>query len=155
MLAAALSYARRGWPVFPCRPRGKEPLTAHGFKDATTDPATIRSWWQRWPDANVALATGRVSGLVVLDVDMDKGGLDSLRTLVDRFAGGELPEGPAVQTGGGGYHLYFAYPAAPVPCSAGKAGPGLDLRGDGGYVIAPPSVHPSGGRYTWGILRWE
>ncbi len=61
-LAAALGYTRRGWRVFPCKPGGKTPLTPHGFQDATTDEATIRGWWEQWPDANIAIATGSVSG---------------------------------------------------------------------------------------------
>lgn len=143
LLQAALSYAARSWPVLPLRPRGKEPLTAHGFKDATTDPATIRSWWQRWPDANIGLATGRSSGVVVLDVDPRHGGDESLLNLPP------LPESVESLTGGGGRHIYFHSPGFEVRCRSSALGPGLDLKGDGGYVLLPPSVHPSGGRYEW------
>ena len=143
LLQAALSYAVQGWPVFPCRPRGKEPAVAGGFKSATTDPATIRHWWQRWPDANIGLATGRLSGVVVLDVDPRHGGDESLLSLP------QLTETVEVITGGGGRHIYFHSPGFEVRCRSSALGPGLDLKGDGGYVLLPPSVHPSGGRYEW------
>jgi hypothetical protein len=139
LLAAALVYAARGWPVFPVN--GKEPLTARGFKDASLDPAGIRAWFDCYPEAGVAIATGAVSGLVVLDEDTPHGGGGSLAQL------SRLPETYTVLTGGGGKHYYFAHPGEPVPCSAGKLGPGLDVRGDGGYVVAPPSVHASGRPY--------
>src|SRR5262245_49991368 len=92
-LSAALSYAARGWPVFPCRPRAKEPLTQHGCKDATTDPHQITQWWTRWPEANIGIATGMASRIIVIDVDVDteKGidGEETLRTLEAQH--GELP----------------------------------------------------------------
>ena len=148
---AALRYAARGWPVFPLRPRGKEPLTEHGVKDATCDTATIVAWWRRWPDANVGIATGAPSGLVVLDVDEPKGGAHTLAVL-------EAGHAPALITleaeTGAGCHLYFrADQAARFGCSAkhlqDRYGPGLDLRGTGGYMVAPPSLHPSGRHYRW------
>lgn len=140
---AALAYARRGWHVLPCRPRGKEPLTPHGCKDATTDEQTIRSWWQRWPAANVAIATGRASGICVLDVDPRAGGDETLAALE------RLPPTVEALTGGGGRHLYFRHPGGHVKSAARALGPGLDVKADGGYVIAPPSVHPSGAEYAW------
>lgn len=162
-LAAALSYAARGWPVFPvhsirrqgtqctcgrrdCGSPGKHPRTENGLKDATTDERTIRGWWQRWPDAGVAIATGR--GLVVVDIDVHKGGDDSY---VDaRRALGDVPDTVEVITGSGGRHVYLSAPeGVAVRCSAGQLGPGLDVRGDGGYVVAPPSLHASGRRYQW------
>jgi hypothetical protein len=121
---------------------------ATGLKAATTDRLAITAWWQRWPGANVAIRTGAVSGLVVIDVDPPHGGGASLDALVQRH--GALPEGRAVRTGSGGAHLYLAHPGGRVANSAGtKLGPGIDVRCDGGYVIAPPSRHPSGGSYTW------
>ncbi|MHB8419130.1 MAG: bifunctional DNA primase/polymerase [Myxococcales bacterium] len=135
---AALALAYRGARVLPLRPAGKLPLTAHGCRDATSDAAAVRAWWQRWPGANVGLATG--GGLLVVDVDPRHGGAESL-------AG--LPELPATReslTGGGGRHLFYRGQAR---CSAGRLGPGLDVRGEGGYVVAPPSVHPSGAFYRW------
>ncbi len=135
----ALAYAKMSIPVFPCKPGGKEPLTRNGFKDATTDPDRIRAWWSRWPDANIAMPTGKRSGLVVVDVDPKHGGYDSLAELHE--AGHELPLTATIKTGGGGVHHYFNYPGGvEIRNSAGKLGPGLDIRGEGGYVIVPPSV---------------
>lgn len=143
MLNDALCYASRGWPIFPCRRRGKEPLVSGGFKAATTDPATVRAWWRRWPDANIGLATGRPSGVVVLDVDPRNGGDEALLALPP------LPATVECLTGGGGRHVYFRWPGFEVRCRSNAFGPGLDMKGDGGYVLLPPSVHPSGRRYEW------
>ncbi|MDT7944577.1 MAG: bifunctional DNA primase/polymerase [Dehalococcoidia bacterium] len=150
LVAAATTYAAKGWAVFPLRPCGKEPLTAHGFRDATTDPEAIAEWWRRWPEANVAIATGSPSGVVVLDVDPRNGGDESLRDLEARH--GPLPDTPSVITGGGGQHYYFALPPG-ATIRTRKVAPGLDLKGAGGYVVAPPSVHPSGQRYEWELGR--
>jgi hypothetical protein len=161
-LAAALSYADRGWAVFPCnepvasgcschRPGcaspAKHPRTIHGLRDASTDPERIARWWRRWPTANIGVQTGATSGLVVLDVDPDHEGLRTLADLQRQH--GPLPPSPAVRTGGGGRHYWFAHPGQAVRNSAGRLGSGLDIRGDGGYVIAPPSRHITGGRYVW------
>ncbi len=142
LLDGALALAGRGWPVFPCR--GQVPRTRNGLKDATTDPGMIAGWWEQWPDADVAVACG--AGLLVLDVDPRHGGDQSLAEL--EAVHGELPETEEVATGGGGRHLYFAVGQA-VRNSVGKVGAGLDIRGDGGYVICPPSIHASGTTYEW------
>lgn len=136
LLEAALEYAARGWHVFPCKPGEKTPATAHGFKDATTDEATIRAWWGRMPNANVAIATGRISGIVVVDIDPRHGGDIEWQILVAQ--NGE-PETLKVQTPSGGTHLYFACPEAGFPSKVAIR-PGIDTRGDGGYVLAPPSM---------------
>ncbi|MGD0290114.1 MAG: bifunctional DNA primase/polymerase [Candidatus Binataceae bacterium] len=151
MLRAALAYAERfGFAVFPCKPCGKEPLTPHGFKDATNGPAQIDASWKRWPSANVSIATGAASGVVVLDVDPRHGGDETLAAL--EAGHGKLPDAPTVLTGGGGLHQYFKHPGDVIHNSAGTAlGPGLDIRGDGGYVIAPPSIHPNGKEYLWEV----
>jgi putative DNA primase/helicase len=149
-LAAAASYAARGWAVFPLRPHGKEPLTPHGYQDGSTDPETIAGWWREWPGANIGVATGSPSGMAVLDVDPRHGGDESLRDLEARY--GPLPDTPTVLTGGGGQHYYFALPQG-VTVRTRKVAPGLDLKGEGGYVVAPPSVHPSGRRYEWELGR--
>lgn len=140
LLSAALEYAARGWPVFPCVERGKEPATAHGFKDATTDARTIRAWWKARPLANVGIATGARS-FDVLDVD----GLEGESSLAALLAlHGPLPRTTEVQTGRG-RQLLFA--PSGFPSKAAVLGSGLDTRGAGGYVIAPPSIHPNGARY--------
>ncbi len=158
--AAALAYARRGWAVLPCHnpPSGgcscanpcctspaKHPRTRRGLHDATTELGAVRRWWRRWPEANVGVRTGAISGLVVLDVDPDHGGEASLGELVDAYE--DLPATLEVRTGGGGRHLYFAHPGGRVANSAGVLGLGLDVRDDGGYILAPPSAHASGASY--------
>lgn len=158
---AALAYAAEfGWAVMPlhtptvegcscrqasCESVGKHPRTMNGLKGATTDAEQIRAWWRIWPDANVGIATGATSGLVVVDVDGPEGeaALDAL---------GGVPLTPTVLTGKG-RHLYFLHPGGEVRNSAGRLGAKVDTRGDGGYVVAPPSVHASGARYTWDRAR--
>jgi hypothetical protein len=160
LLLAALEFAEQGYRVIPlhtpsgescscgkpdCASVGKHPRTAHGLQDATSDPATIRQWWKRWPDANVGKTTGPESGILVLDVD-GKEGEASLIALAKR--GFILPDSYSVRTGSGGQHHYFLYPdGANVRNSQSKLAPGLDIRGAGGYVDAPPSMHKSGRRY--------
>lgn len=147
MLRHALAYARRGLFIFPCRPCDKIPATEHGCLDATTDPTLIEEWWSRNPDYNIAIATGAHSGAFILDVDGD-GGEHSLRHLEERH--GPLPPTVEVITGKG-RHVYFDWPGRTVRNSAGKIGSGLDIRGDGGYGVAPPSVHPSGRPYAFSV----
>lgn len=165
-LDIALGYAARGWAVFPlyeptptgcscvradCGKPGKHPRTPDGLTSATRDPETIRGWWQRWPKASIGLATGRVSGVVVVDVDPKDGGADRLDVMEQTH--GSLTGTLTAWTGGGGVHLFFQCPAEGFPCSVGKnggpLGPGLDVRGDGGYVVAAPSLHASGKHYEW------
>ena len=149
LLAAALQYAARGWHVLPLRPAGKQPLTRHGCQEATADAAAIVAWWRRWPQANVGIACGP-SGLVVIDLDRDKGGLEAWADLRRRYAFDDATV--MALTGGGGMHLYYRAPAdLPIGNSAGRLGPGIDVRGSGGYVVAPPSRHPSGRPYTWDV----
>ena len=138
-LDAALEYAGRGWAVFPLKPGGKTPLTPHGFKDATTDVERIRAWWEQHPIANIGLCTGKASGVVVLDVDRHgKGdGEMSLQELQREF--GRLPPTCEVLTPNGGRHFYFAHSNGAVKGRNGLR-PGIDLKAEGGYVVAPPSV---------------
>ena len=146
LLKAALSYVRRGIPVFPCEPGGKRPLTYNGFWEATTDMRRIKAWWDRWPAANVGVPTGKRSGLLVLDIDLRDGGPESLIAL--ERENGPLPRTARARTGGGGVHVFFRYPAEKeVRNSAGWLGPGLDVRGEGGYVVVPPSR-------TQGVYEW-
>lgn len=119
----AAAYAAKGWPVFPCRRSGKEPVTAHGYKDATCDDKQVGAWWPRGAMKNVAIATGERSGLVVLDVDPRNGGSETLLDLETEH--GPLPPTPHVLTGGGGSHYYFAHPGGQVPSRA--LGPGLEI----------------------------
>ena len=156
MLTAALAYAARGWRVLPlhtprpgcgcsclsggCASPGKHPRTRHGVHDATTDEETIRRWWTRWPDANIGVATGE--GLLVLDVDPRNGGDASLAAVEEEH---DWIRTLTARTGSGGLHLYLT---GDLPSRAGLL-PGIDLKGRGGYIVAPPSRHACGGRYQW------
>jgi putative DNA primase/helicase len=156
------SYAALGWKVFPCHGvakdkctcgrldcghPGKHPATDHGFKDSTGDVGRIQAWWSDLPFANIAIATGVISGIVVLDVDPRSGGAESLADL--RKLHGELSSTVSALTGGDGQHYYFAHPGGQVISRTFR--PGLDLKADGGYVIAPPSTHLSRKRYEWEV----
>ena len=136
---AALEYARRGLPVFPCIPRGKNPLTDHGYLDATTDADQVEEWWRRHPRANIGGVPGG-AGLLVLDVDGPEG---------ERAAQGlgVLAEPTLTVQTARGLHLYYLHPGGHV--GNRRLAAGLDVRADGGYVLLPPSLHPSGARYTW------
>jgi hypothetical protein len=144
--AAALRLAEQFlWHVFPVEPRGKKPVTEHGLLDATTDVARIKSFWWAHPHHNVAVRCGVQSGLVVLDVDGQEG-IASLRALEEKY--GSLPQTLSVVTPRGGQHFYFGHPGSgEIHNTAGYPGPGLDIRGDGGYVLVPPSAGPSGRCY--------
>ncbi len=144
---AALSYLSRGWSVIPIRERAKRPAIAWKmYQTKYVSEKTLHAWYRRSPNYNVGIVTGALSGLVVLDVDPRHGGKESLRELEREH--GPLPETPESITGAGGRHLYFAHPDGVVH-SRTNIEPGLDLRGDGGCIVAPPSVHPSGKRYRW------
>ncbi len=157
VLEAALTYIKSDWHVIPlhsvvargcscgktaCKSPGKHPRTKNGLKDASTDEDRIRSWWKRWPDANVGIVTGAISGIWVLDIDPRNGGDVSLEGLGDVRADVEQ------ETGGRGSHLVFEHNGTPIPTKNGVL-PGIDVKGDGGYIVAPPSNHISGGAYTW------
>jgi Bifunctional DNA primase/polymerase, N-terminal len=157
-------YVRRGWCVLPlwwptstcgcacglpdCDSAGKHPiptLVPHGLRDATDRDHVADAWWRLYPRANVGIRTGADSGLVVLDVDRKAGRL-TLRGLVAHY--GRF-DARWARTGSGGWHAYFAHPGIAVSNSAGRIGIGLDVRGDGGYVVAPPSRHRSRRSYQW------
>lgn len=164
-LEAALVYTALGWPVIPlhhftgngcscskganCKSIGKHPRVQRGLHDATTDLAQIRKWWRQWPHANVGIVTGYAVGLGALDIDPRHGGAESLRDLEAEY--GALPETLCVETGGGGEHRYFAPPDASVT-SKSNLRAGIDRKSEGGYIVAPPSLHASGGRYRWATL---
>lgn len=160
LVEVALRYGQHGWPVLPlhtpggrgcscsaseCGSPGKHPRTSRGVHEASTDPARIRVWWARWPRANIGVATGAASGLIVLDVDLPDGP-DNLAELEERH--GSLPATCEQRTGSGGRQLLFAHPGTPVANRAGMV-PGIDVRADGGYIVVPPSIHASRGRYQW------
>jgi len=134
---AAREYGRREWPIFPCRPRAKEPLTPHGYHDATTDEDRIAAWWRATPDANIGLHPAG-AGLLVIDVDGSVGE-ESARRL------GLFSEPTMTVATPRGSHLYFRHPGGTI--GNRQLAPGLDVRADAGYVLLPPSVHPSGDRY--------
>ena len=147
----ALYYASLGLAVFPLKPQGKAPLTEHGCKDATWEETQIERWWARWPSAGIGIATGEASGgllVIDLDVDEDKGidGRESLRRW--EMAHGPLPGNTWLSiTGRGGYHYFYQVNRE----TKNRAGlyEGVDVRGDGGYIVAPPSIHPNGRAYEW------
>jgi len=143
---AALEYAARGWPVRPLVPRGKVPLVRHGLKDASADPAQVEQWWRRWPAANIGVVTGPASGLLVVDLDGDEG----LGSWARLEAAHDSVITLEAETGGGGVHLLLRYPAGvELGNTAGRLGDGIDTRGRGGYIVAPPSIHPNGRAYSW------
>lgn len=147
---AALDYAKRGLAVFPLAEREKAPCIAGGFKNATTDPEQIIQFWRHRPNANIGIATGGMSGgLVVVDCDYDEmRGEDGMRTVRSwEAANGEFPDGACVSTPRGGEHIYLLSDE-PFDCSVNSED-GVDIRADGGYVVAPPSIHPNGGMYEW------
>jgi hypothetical protein len=181
-LRIALEHAARGRRVFPCDPQNKRPSISkrdggNGFKDATTDPATIRQWWARYPTAIVGMPTGARTGVFVVDVDVKEGkvGEDTLAQIQQVF--GRLPDTIETMTATGGRHLFFRHPrdGREVPNKAGRLGsgqevwgrdgypavpfqrapngqlivPDVDIRGDGGYVILPGSVMLDGSGYVW------
>ena len=146
----ALEYAGMGLAVFPLRARNKTPATKNGCKDATTDQKQIAAWWDRWPDANIGIATGSVSGgLVVIDLDRDEEkGFDGYEVLREwEKQHGQLPDTCQSITGRGGYHLL--YRDTVEHRNAQAVYEGVDIRGEGGYIVAPPSIHPNGHAYEW------
>jgi hypothetical protein len=148
---AALAYAERfGYAVHPLKPGAKTPITAHGFKDANKEPDQIRTWWTRHPQANIGLATGAISGISVLDVDVKDGAGGNITLAALLAERGEDLDGHVCQTTwSGGRQYFFAYdPRARqgVDCY----GRGLDGRNDGGYCVAPPSL-VNGRPYVWSV----
>lgn len=174
LLLVALTYAKKfGWHVFPvwwikengecacptasrtrvagqCDRKGKHPITANGFKDATVDQTQIRTWWSKHPSANIGVATG-ASRLVLVDADRHHAGCDGVEELHHlEIKYGELPDGPIALTGGGGEHRVFARPVNFTgKLNSWPLAPGVDTRADGGYFVAPPSSHESGRHYEW------
>jgi len=147
LIDAALAYAAEGLPVFPCNAANKRPHVAGGFKAATTDAEQIRRWWSQWPGAMIGMPTGTRSGVWVLDIDDP--------ATFERACPVELPATRRGETGKG-YHLHFRYQDGIRSTQRGANAPwpipdlpGAEVRGEGGYVILPPSRHPSGRLYRW------
>jgi len=139
----ALDYAKQGLSVIPLKKASKKPcIEWEQYQEERAEEELIRSWWERWPEANLAIITGAISRIVVLDVDGTEGE-ESLKK--NRLA---VPITPTARTGGGGLHYYFKHPDRPCK-NFTKKYPGIDFRGDGGYVVAPPSLHSSGNHYQW------
>lgn len=154
-LKVALGYARRlGWRLIPILENEKRPAMNNWTEFATTDEALIAKWWTQFPDRGIGVVTGLGSGIFVLDVDVSDGkhGDDTLADLEATY--GKLPDTAQVITGSGGMHFYFRMPAGvTITNDAGRRlGPGLDVRGEGGQVLAPPTIHPNGRRYHWDAL---
>jgi hypothetical protein len=154
LVDAALYYVSIGWKVFPCVPGDKAPAVPSGFKAASRDEKTIRSWWERNPLCNIGLATGDASGISVVDLDSKNGvsGLDTVRHLTNGFG---IPDTLTQATPTGGSH--WLYTAQEHPACRVNLYPSVDIRGNGGYVLLAPSVHPNGGTYQWfpGRSPWE
>ncbi len=165
MLKNALAFAALGWRVLPlyeigpdgqctcgkeCKSPGKHPRTTTGVKGASTDQGDIRAWWSLHPQSNIGIATGAASDLLVLDIDTKEAhGVDGVGSWANLLAtNGAIPMTYAVQTGSGGRQIYFRYPkGSGITIGASVLAPGIDHRGEGGYVVAPPSNHASGGVY--------
>ena len=162
LLLAAISYAAKGWKVLPlhtpgsdgtcscmrsgCPYTGKHPRTEHGLLDATDNVEQVKTWWAWWPDANIGIATGSTSGIVVIDIDGDRGGTESWQEFQDMH--GRLET--LTSTTGAGLHLYFICPGVVALGSVSNGiGVGIDIKAEGGYVVAPPSLHRNGKRYQW------
>lgn len=161
MMRSALVYAERlGWAVFPvhsmhngrcscfkskCGSPGKHPRTINGLKEATKDRAIIIEWWTKWPNANIAVATGEISSFFALDIDLKTDGPASLEDMVSGY--GELPHTVEAVTGSGGSHYLFKHEQGIR--NLGGMESGIDVRGDGGYIVVTPSNHESGGTYQW------
>lgn len=147
MVDYALDYARCGIPVFPLIARDKKPLTEHGLKDACTDVAQIEQWWRKWRDANIGMPTGKASGRLAIDIDTKAGATYDM--LVVLSPTGKIPATMTAQTPSGGLHLVFRYPRdLEIRNSASKILPGIDVRGEGGYIVVAPSVTATG-QYEW------
>lgn len=163
-LKEAIKLASIGIPVFPlhspnkngecscgrpdCQSNGKHPRTLNGFKDATTDEKTITDLWTKWSDANIGICTGKASEILVIDIDIKHDGDKTLQELENEH--GKLPLTPKVISGGGGSHYYFKYPDNVDHIkSRSNIAQGIDVRADGGYIVAPPSWHASCNCYKW------
>lgn len=154
-------YSSKGWRVFrvhtilgngqcscgkyDCNRKGKHPVVKGWQSEATADPAKIKEWWNSGSDIlyNIGIACGEKSGITVVDIDEQHGGMATWQQICEKH---DIPDSYSVETGNGGFHIYFKYTPA-VPTKTDTLGKGIDTRNDGGYVIAPPSQHVSGNQY--------
>ena len=137
----AVKYLESGYSIFPVRPKGKEPLFSWGdFQTRRASKEEVEKWWGKYPEANIAIVTGQISGIIVLDVDGEEGKRS--------IEGLSIPETATAKTGGGGLHYIFKHPGVECKNFTRKL-PGIDFRGDGGYIVAPPSTHENGKKYEW------
>jgi len=143
---AALSYQKLGLSVIPIAPKDKRPLLSwEEYQTRTATEEEIKTWWAKWPDANVGIVTGGNSGVVVIDLDSEEA-KNKLKEMLPDY---DLMAVPRSRTGKG-WQLFFKHPGTSIQNRAGII-PGLDVRGDGGYVVAPPSIHPNGKVYKWQV----
>lgn len=142
LLQAALKYAELGWFIFPLKERSKEPLISDWPNKASCDPAQIKSWWSKWPNANIGLVCGK-SGIVVVDVDDTDKWLE-IQSILDRPEEASRTRTAKTQRG---FHTYYKANGVPIRC--GRLYDGIDIKGEGGYVVLPPSIHPKGHEYYW------
>jgi hypothetical protein len=148
-LQAALTYQQAGWSIVPAAIEGKRALVGwRHWQQATADPDQLRTWWRRRPKANLALVTGTISGVVVVDIDPRHHGDHALAELEQRH--GDLPWTAVVETPSGGVHVYLAHPGGRIANSASRIGLGIDVRGDGGLALLPPSRRADG-CYRWAL----
>lgn len=177
MAAHAKAYIRKGWQVVPlwwprstekidpqtgeltasavcschlgqkCTSVGKHPHSRHGSKNPLKTGLAVDLYWSKYPLCNIGIATGAASGIVVLDIDTDKGGLDSMRRLWSRYGAPKCT--PVSITGSGGRHIIFRHPGKGIVYNAVGYMPGIDVRADGGLIVVPPSLHGTGSRYAW------
>ena len=147
LLETALMYADKGWRVLPITENEKSPPLISKWQIRATDEANqIKRWWATWPNANIGIATGRESGIFVVDVDPKNGGDETLAALLKKNS---FPKTLTVKTGSGGSHVFFKCDRAIKSSNGKKLGQGIDLKADGGYIVAARSVHPNGNQYAW------
>lgn len=147
ILNAAIAYSQMlNWSIFPIQYSTKRPITQHGFKDATTDIEQIKEWWSLYPNAGIGAPTGKINNIIVCDIDIRNFGDLSLERLIDENE--PFPHTVECLTGGGGNHYYFQYDER-VNKSKLDDYPGIDIQGNGKYIILPPSTHGSGNKYHW------
>ena len=139
-------YAKKGWMAIPVEPMGKRPLIKDWPTKASNDEGIIDQWFLEWPDANIGVVTGAISGIFVLDIDPRNNGQETLEKLEQQH--GRLPETLTSNTGGGGQHRLFKYPEG-IKIKSTKIPDGIDVQSDGKFIVLPPSIHSSGNKYEW------